>query len=394
MTQGRLRVAIVDDEQEIREALSALISTDPNLDMVGSAGDALEAESLVREARPDVVLMDVRMPNGGGPLATKRIRRAWPSTRVIAVSAYDDRTTVFDMLRAGAAGYVVKGSPGDDILEAIRRAGAGQGLLSPEVSAEVVSELATRLDAQASRERADQARADEVRTILREPGRLGVAFQPVVSLSSGRPVAVEALARFPQTPKVKPTMWFARAEAVGLRVELEKAALELALETASARPPEIELAVNLSPAMLERADVADMLADPRSGRVIVEITENAQVEDYRALQQALDPIRKRGVRLAVDDAGAGFSSFRHILQLSPDIIKVDITLTRGIDADRAKRALAAALITFTTEIGADIIAEGIETAAELEALRSLGVGFGQGFFLGRPGRLEALAPVG
>ncbi|HEX9891580.1 MAG TPA: EAL domain-containing protein, partial [Actinomycetota bacterium] len=89
-----------------------------------------------------------------------------------------------------------------------------------------------------------------------------------------------------------------------------------------------------------------------------------------------------------------FSSFRHILQLSPDIIKVDITLTRGIDADRAKRALAAALITFTTEIGADIIAEGIETAAELEALRSLGVGFGQGFFLGRPGRLEALAPVG
>ena len=393
MTQGRLRVAIVDDEQEIREALSALISTDPSLDMVGSAGDALEAESLVRVTRPDVVLMDFRMPNGGGPLATKRIRRAWPSTRVIAVSAYDDRSTVFDMLRAGASGYVVKGSPGDDILEAIRRAAAGQGPLSPEVSAEVVSELATRLDAQASRELADQARVDEVRTILREPGMLGVAFQPIVSLSSGRPVAMEALARFPLTPKVKPTMWFAQAEAVGLSEDLEKAALELALETASARPPEIELAVNLSPGMLERADVADMLADPRSGRIIVEITENAQVDDYRSLERALDPMRMRGVRVAVDDAGAGFSSFRHILQLSPDIIKMDIALTRDVDTDRAKRALAAALISFTTEIGADIIAEGIETAGELKALRELGVGFGQGFFVGRPGRLDALVPV-
>jgi len=98
-------------------------------------------------------------------------------------------------------------------------------------------------------------------------------------------------------------------------------------------------------------------------------------------------LRDRGIRLAIDDAGAGFSSLRHIVRLSPDFIKLDITLTRDIDADPARRALATALISFASEIGATIIAEGIETRSEFETLRALGVAFGQGFYLARPAAL-------
>jgi EAL domain-containing protein (putative c-di-GMP-specific phosphodiesterase class I) len=95
------------------------------------------------------------------------------------------------------------------------------------------------------------------------------------------------------------------------------------------------------------------------------------------------------MRLAIDDTGAGFASLRHILNLEPDIIKLDISLTRGVDVDRARRALAAALIAFAANTGASIVAEGVETASELSVLRDLGVGFGQGYLLGRPGPLPA-----
>jgi EAL domain-containing protein (putative c-di-GMP-specific phosphodiesterase class I) len=120
---------------------------------------------------------------------------------------------------------------------------------------------------------------------------------------------------------------------------------------------------------------------------VLELTEHASVGNYGRLADALDPLRVRGVRVAVDDAGAGFASFRHILNLNPDIIKLDMALTRGIQADPVRRALASALVTFARELHAVIVAEGIETEAELKALRSLGVGYGQGFFLARPGSL-------
>jgi EAL domain-containing protein (putative c-di-GMP-specific phosphodiesterase class I) len=111
------------------------------------------------------------------------------------------------------------------------------------------------------------------------------------------------------------------------------------------------------------------------------------IDDYDTLRLWLDALGDRGVRLTVDDAGAGFASLRHTLQLSPDFIKLDISLIRGIDADRRRQALATGLIGFADELGAAIIAEGIETQAELETLRNLGVRYGQGYFLANPGPL-------
>jgi signal transduction histidine kinase len=143
---GRIRVLIAEDESSVREALADLIRTDDDLELVGAAGDAEQAINLAREHRPDVALVDVKMPLGGGPRASREIRVLSPETRVVALSAYEDRATVLEMLRAGAAGYLVKGISAGEIVEAIRRSVRGQASLSTEVTAEVIHELVELLD--------------------------------------------------------------------------------------------------------------------------------------------------------------------------------------------------------------------------------------------------------
>jgi EAL domain-containing protein (putative c-di-GMP-specific phosphodiesterase class I) len=125
------------------------------------------------------------------------------------------------------------------------------------------------------------------------------------------------------------------------------------------------------------------VADP--SRIVVELTEHAPVADYDELRESLSGLRDRGVRLAIDDAGAGFASLRHIVRLDPDMIKLDITLTRRIERDPVRQALAVALVSFANQVGATVVAEGVETELQLEALRAAGIRFAQGFLLGPPG---------
>lgn len=143
---GRVTVLIAEDEPAVRAALSDLIDIEDELELVGAAADAQEAIDMAREHRPDVALVDVKMPAGGGARAAREIRDFSPATRVVALSAYEDRTTVLEMLRAGAAGYLVKGTAAGEIVEAIRRAVRGQASLSTEVTAEVIHELVELLD--------------------------------------------------------------------------------------------------------------------------------------------------------------------------------------------------------------------------------------------------------
>ena len=151
-------------------------------------------------------------------------------------------------------------------------------------------------------------------------------------------------------------------------------------------PPRAYLSVNCSHRAARLGDLLSLLA-PVAERMVVEITEHEAVDDYDELARALAPLRELGVRIAIDDAGAGYASLRHTLQIAPDIVKVDISLTRSIDSDRGKRALASALISFAEEMEMTIVAEGIETAAELQTLKDLGVHYGQGYFLAHPGTL-------
>jgi EAL domain-containing protein (putative c-di-GMP-specific phosphodiesterase class I) len=137
-------------------------------------------------------------------------------------------------------------------------------------------------------------------------------------------------------------------------------------------------------------EVRDLLAGSESRRIVVELTEETKVDDYAQLSSAMRQLRLMSVRLAIDDTGSGFASFAHILKLAPDVIKLDRELTTGIDHDPIRSALGAALVSFASRIGVEIIAEGIETAAELDVLRGLGIRYGQGFLLCPPTSADSI----
>lgn len=214
--------------------------------------------------------------------------------------------------------------------------------------------------------------------------QFAMAFQPIWSLAADRPIGFEALSRFAPEPVRSPDVWFAEAEAAGLGNDLELAAIHRALDESHVLPAHAYIALNASPATVAAGNLDDIVTLARGRQIVLEITEHAHIEDYASFAEALAPLRAQGVRLAIDDAGAGYSSLRHILQLAPDLIKLDRALVAGIGLDRSRRAMVAALLAFARETAADIIAEGVETASELAMLRSLGIDLVQGYHLGRP----------
>jgi EAL domain-containing protein (putative c-di-GMP-specific phosphodiesterase class I) len=178
---------------------------------------------------------------------------------------------------------------------------------------------------------------------------------------------------------------------VGLGVELELHALRAALAERHRMPEEVYLSLNVSPQTAMSPLLFDLLEGSPCERIVLEVTEHVGIEDYDALSESLGRLRSRGVRIAIDDAGSGYASLRHILNIRPDIIKLDIALVRGIDSDPARQALAVALVSFRKDIEAVLVAEGIETQSELEVLVQLGLQHGQGYHLGRPGDLPLCA---
>jgi EAL domain-containing protein (putative c-di-GMP-specific phosphodiesterase class I) len=216
-------------------------------------------------------------------------------------------------------------------------------------------------------------------------GRLWTVFQPIVCLTTGRLVGAEALSRFPSSERTT-EQWFTGAADIGRAVELDLAAIRTALDSSHSLPPGIYVSVNVHPRTLVEPALWRLLAaspiDP--GRLVLEVTEHASIEDYDAVLLALASLRSLGIRLAVDDAGAGYASFRHVLRLAPEFIKLDRSLVSTIHADRGRRALATAVVAFAAEMGATVVAEGIESLEELDCVEALGIHAAQGYLFGRP----------
>lgn len=238
---------------------------------------------------------------------------------------------------------------------------------------------------------ANQATAIEAReriaTILTGDA-LRMVFQPIIGTSDNVIVGFESLSRFDAEPKRTPDVWFDEAASVGLANELETKAIRQGVSGLAALPEDVYVSVNTSPSTLLASDPFSLFQGYPLHRIVLEITEHAIVEDYPALSTVIQPLKQRGLRLAVDDAGAGYASFRHILKLAPDIIKLDASITRDINVYSSRRALAAAMIGFANETGATLIAEGVENANELAVLRDLGITKAQGYLFGKPMTLE------
>lgn len=209
-------------------------------------------------------------------------------------------------------------------------------------------------------------------------------YQPIFDLSVNRPIGYEMLTRFTAEPMRTPDKWFDEADAVGLLHDLEVAVIRKALGDFFSFSKDAYISFNLSPQTILAGVVPTLFSGYPLERIVLEITEHESIDDYSVIANELTPLRAQGLRLAVDDAGAGYASFRHILKLKPDFIKLDASLVAKIDEQVDSRALAAAIVRFSEETGSCVLAEGVETDKELDVLKSLKVSVAQGYLLGRP----------
>ncbi len=373
--RSALSVLVADDERSVLDVLAALIGAEDDLRLIGTATDADDAIATAVSHQPDVVLLDVRMPGGGGLRAAREIARRCPSTRVIALTAHEDEDTVIAMMAAGAHAYVPKGDSTDRILREIHRHPAASGA-GPTAATGAPTVWGSGVSHRGGPgERRDEQRARVQRVI--DDGTMRPAFQPIVELGSGRLVGVEAIARVAELPLRGGDAWFAEAESVGMLAAFEAAFIGAALRGLLELPESAFLSINVSPSVFASDEIQDALAAAPAARIILELTEHARVADYGDLAASLAPMRSRGFRLAVDDVGAGISRLRHVVMLVPDMVKLDSALTAGLDHDPTRHAVVAALADCAAQLGAVAVAAGVAGAEQVEALQAVGVTLGQ-----------------
>ena len=224
---------------------------------------------------------------------------------------------------------------------------------------------------------------ERVRAVLMDR-RVQIALQPIVDMSTGWTVGFEALTRIADEPDYLPEHFFADAHEAGLGEIAELTAVRTAVNRIGEIPPSAFLAINISPNMATNPRLRSVLPTKELNRIVLELTETTQVEDYPALMHALMWLRANGLRVAIDDTGAGYASLRHVLAIHPEVIKLDGSVTQGIADDPARQAMAWALAWFARKVGAQFIVEGLETGRDVDMVMSFGVQYGQGYALGRP----------
>ena len=387
---------LIADDHEANVVLLHRILDHAGVTRVHTTTDPVRVLDLYRSVQPDIVLLDLHMPGMDGVAVMDEIRRSTPPGHyvpVVVLTADATPQARNRVLDAGANDFLTKPVDRTEVLLRVRNLLHTRALHDTLRfhNLELQAEIADR-DADRERARAEHAaKRDRVQRAL-TGDVLRVVFQPIAELASGATVGVEALARFDDPSARPPNEWFHDAAEVGLATELELAAVQRALEHLDLVPVETCMTINVSPATATSPHLAALLGDVDQRRIVLEITEHAAVDDYDHLVAGLAALRGNGVRVAVDDAGAGFASLHHILRIHPDIIKLDIALVRDIDRDPVKRALASSLVTFAGDIGATLIAEGVETASERRILCELHVPWGQGYLIARPAPLAPAAP--
>lgn len=381
------RVVVVDDNTANLSLMGALLES-AGFDDVILVEDPTRVVDLVRTVEPDVILLDLHMPVLTGfdllPLLHE-VMDPEDFVPIIVVTADSTTETRRRVLSAGASDLLIKPV---DVVEVVQRT---KNLLTTRHLTRELKMSNRALNQRLLRQEAVEREAEEERrrvtasiAELLSSSRLTSVFQPIVDIEQRQIIGVEALTRFDTEPRRSPDQWFGDAASVGMAFELEMAAIRSAIACQPALPPGAYLSVNCSPEVLIDPGLPSIAEEADACRIVLEMTEHRAISDYSAVQAALAELRALGFRVAVDDAGSGFASLNHILKLHPDVIKLDSGLIRDIDSDPAKRALATALVTFAGDLGASLIAEGVETAEEFETVRALGIRRVQGYLLGRP----------
>lgn len=373
-----IRVVVADDEETVVDVLRTLIGSDPSLHFVGAAHNAEDAIEMAVRERPDVVLLDVRMPGGGGLRAAREISKRCAPTKVVALSAHEDSDTVIGMISAGASAYVPKGDSTDKILRTIHRTiDANYASVDRPPQLTLISPLLPR--------RTQQSTA-VAKAIL--DGAITVEFEPIEDLATGRVVGFDARPRVATLPHRSYDNWLADAEAADLLLDIEMAAFRASLLALAAIPDDLFLEFEVTPSTLTEGRFRRAIRRQIGSRIVLGLSPLAPV-DASVLGAAgptgiLATLRGRGVRLAARDVGPGFAGLRHLTLLSPELARLDGTLVRSLGQSFSTHSIVAALVACADDVGARLIAPGVVSEEQLQELRNLGVDLIQGPIVGDP----------
>jgi EAL domain-containing protein (putative c-di-GMP-specific phosphodiesterase class I)/ActR/RegA family two-component response regulator len=372
-------VLIVDDNPSNVALLQELIREE-GLTRIYTETDSRKVRERLAAWRPDLVLLDLHMPHVDGlqVLAQIKAYAAGDYLPVLVLTADTTDGARDHALSHGAQDFLTK--PFDAVETTLRIA----NLLETK---ELYANLRRAGVTPVTGSQEPPADPEQIRRRIQgvlDGNRVTPVYQPIIDLDTQKPVGYEGLSRFYDPKHGGPDRWFEDAFTVGLGVELEWSAALTLLPFLDAVPAGTFLSINMSPATVLRVMENELCPPERCADIVIELTERVPIQDYAAVRSALTEMRSMGARLAADDRGSGYAGFRHLVSLEPDIIKLDLGLLREFHFKSGQLAITNALVTFADDVGAQVIAEGVEDERELDFLRGLGVSWAQGYHLGKP----------
>jgi EAL domain-containing protein (putative c-di-GMP-specific phosphodiesterase class I) len=370
-------VLVVDDEPVTARSYARALAAGGF--KVSVAHDGREAADLAKGRRFDVVVSDIAMPDMDGLALLRAIRETDLDVPMIFMTGSPALESALAAIEYGAFRYLVKPIAPDALCEAVGRAVVVHKLARVRREAALVRELEGKQIGDRAGLEARYASGVE---------KLWVAAQPIVSWSGRRTVAYETLLRTDEPTLRSPLDFFDAAERLGRAAELGRIIRQHVARGLRETPPPAELFVNLHPADLEDEELYadDGALTPFASQVVLEITERAALDRIGELQSRVTRLRALGYRIAIDDLGAGYAGLTSFAQLEPEVVKVDMSLVRGIDGSPVKQKLVRSIISLCGELEIKMVAEGIETPAERDALVRLGGDLCQGYLFAKPGR--------
>ena len=365
------RVLVVDDDEQVRRVLGAMLRRwGFDVDTAGCGDEAIS----IAHARPlDLAIVDRTMPGMDGIALLQELRELQPAcARVLLTGNLDLDATVGAVNRGEIARVLEKPCSSSTLYEAVE-----QTLAARTRTATAYQHLARARDSVQRQQFEELLRSDH----------LQLALQPIVRASDGRVVACEALLRSSDPQLRGPGDVLEAAEALEMVPDLASVVINRAARWLTELPADVSLFLNLHPLELADAEALAKRLEPltrEAHRVVLEITERSSLYGIDGWQRSVDIVTKLGFSLAVDDLGAGYSSLSMLAELQPHYIKVDMSITRDVDMFPRKQRLFDLLCRFAEATGATIVAEGIETSAEAEAVTGCGAHLVQGYLFGKP----------
>jgi EAL domain-containing protein (putative c-di-GMP-specific phosphodiesterase class I) len=373
-TTRPLRVLIVDDSPMVRRALTAMLEA-RGIE-VEVAVDGAQALAILEPERLDLILSDIWMPGVTGIDLLRQSRSRDPDLPVLLMTGDPGVETAAQAVELGATRYLAKPIEPGVLWEAVRAAGRLRRLARIKRDLQEV-------------ERDDGAGvelgllSDQLDEAIE---KLAIHFQPIVDLGAAKLVAYEVLCRSGSTHLPGPWQLFDAAERLGRVLELGRAIRRLAAARIGELPPDALMFVNLHPVELCDDELLRLGAGLRrhASRVVLEVTERQTLDSVSEPAARVARLKQAGYRVAVDDLGAGYAGLSSFVQLDPDIVKVDMSLVRGVDESSKKRRLIRSLVELCAEMGTRVVLEGVETVAERDALATTGDVWMQGYLFGKP----------